>query len=119
MSDTRSAQSSLGQTLRLLRDLAQRSLKSVADAADISTAYLQKLERDDVAAPSPHILRRLADTLGAEYLDLMRAANYVVPEKSERTDSVLANALKSTDLSDDEAQALAAYLKIYRSQKGR
>ena len=108
---------SLGQTLKALRELKQKSLKVVADAAEISTAYLQKLERDDVTSPSPHILRRLADALNSDYLDLMRAANYVIPDASSRADSVLANALKSEDLTPEEAQAIAAYLTIFRAQK--
>jgi hypothetical protein len=33
-----------------------------------------------VTAPSPHVLHRLAEQLGVEYLDLMRLAGYVVPE---------------------------------------
>ena len=41
----------LGPTLKLLRAMQEKSLKSIADLADISPAYLQKLEKGEVTAP--------------------------------------------------------------------
>lgn len=105
----------LGSTLRAVREFRNKSLKSVAEPADISPAYLLKLEKDDVASPSPHVLHRLAGVLGVEYLELMRLAGFVVPESSGRDLGALAQALSSDDLTDEEARALAAYLKIFRS----
>ena len=105
----------LGQTLRSLRDLRGESIKTVAEAADISPAYLQKLEKGDVAAPSPHVLHRLATVLGADYPDFMRAAGYVVPGTSGSPGGPLAHALSAQELTEDEARALATYLKMYRS----
>src|SRR5664280_1756847 len=108
---------SLGDALKALRGLQERSLKSVAEPAKISPAYLLKLESGDVKTPSPHVLHRLASVLGADYLELMRLAGYVVPESSGATSGMLAQALSSTDLTQDEARALATYLKLYRSTK--
>ncbi|MGH9005445.1 MAG: helix-turn-helix domain-containing protein, partial [Acidimicrobiia bacterium] len=71
---------SLGLRLRDLRKSGRRSLKSVADGAGISIAYLQKLERDEVRAPSPHVLRGLARTLDISYADLMELAGYAVTD---------------------------------------
>ena len=59
----------LGQTLKTVRDLQGKSLKAVAEGAQISPAYLQKLEKGEVAAPSPHVLHRLAGELGVDYLE--------------------------------------------------
>jgi transcriptional regulator with XRE-family HTH domain len=111
------SETSLGETLRTLRLLKGESLKTVGDAAEISPAYLQKLERGDVTSPSPHILHRLADVLGAEYLDLMRSVGYVVPESENSRSGALANAFSSQDLTEGEARAVAAYLKILREQR--
>jgi transcriptional regulator with XRE-family HTH domain len=105
---------SLGQTLKSMRELRGGSLKTVADRAEISAAYLQKLERDEVVTPSPHVLHRLAGVLGAEYLELMRLAGYVVPE-APGAGGTLAQALSAQDLTEDEARALATFLKMYRS----
>lgn len=73
----------LGRRLLQLRKHTGRSLKSVADAAGISTAYLQKLERDEVKAPSPHVLRALSGALEVPYSDLMELAGYVLPGMDE------------------------------------
>ena len=104
----------LGPTLKLLRGMQEKSLKSIADLADISPAYLQKLEKGEVTAPSPHVLHRLAGVLGTDYLELMRAAGYVVPESSGNS-GALAQAFSAQNLTDDEARALSTFLKMYRS----
>lgn len=106
----------LGETLRTVRELAGKSLKAVADPAEISPAYLQKLEKGLVASPSPHVLHRLADQLGVAYLDLMRDAGYVVEGSSGV--GLISQALSSQGLTEEEERAIAAYLKIYRSQNG-
>ncbi len=105
----------LGRTLRSARELSGKSLKAIAEPAGISPAYLMKLERGEVNSPSPHILHRLARELGVAYIDLMRLAGYIVPEPDNRQSGVLAQALNSQDLTEDEARAVAAFLKAYRS----
>ncbi|HEX3900137.1 MAG TPA: helix-turn-helix transcriptional regulator [Mycobacteriales bacterium] len=103
----------LGETLRTIRELAEKSLKAVAEPAGISTAYLLKLEKGQVQNPSPHILHGLAEQLGVDYIDLMRVAGYVVPEQAGA--SLIAQALNSKNVTDDEMRALAAYLDFIRS----
>ena len=106
----------LGDALRGVRELHGKTLKAVAEPARISPAYLLKLEKNQVSAPSPHVLHRLAKQLGVDYLDLMRLAGYVVPESSGA--GVLTQALSSQDLTDDERRAVAAFLNHLRSQRG-
>ena len=67
----------LGARLAERRRERGGSLKVVADAAHISTAYLQKLERCEVKAPSPHVLRALANALEVPYGELMALAGYL------------------------------------------
>jgi HTH-type transcriptional regulator, competence development regulator len=111
----------LGEQLRDVRRVREMSLKAVADAADISTAYLQKLERDEVKTPSPHILYRLAEVLRVPYPQLMALAGYVVPstsgEQEGERQNLLAHALSSEDLTADEQRELARYLAWYRHQR--
>jgi GTP cyclohydrolase I len=78
----------LGARLLELRKGMGRSLKSVAGAAGISTTYLQKLERDQVKAPSPRILQALSAALEVPYGDLMELAGYVLPEPEDAADEV-------------------------------
>ncbi len=69
----------LGAKLGERRRERGESLKCVAAAAGISTAYLQKLERCEVHAPSPHVLRALAGALETPYTDLLGLAGYLDP----------------------------------------
>jgi transcriptional regulator with XRE-family HTH domain len=111
----------LGEQLREVRGIRDMTLKAVAEAADISTAYLQKLERDEVKTPSPHILYRLGEVLRVPYPQLMALAGYVVPstneDRKQEPQNLLAHALSSQDLSDDEQRELARYLAWYRHQR--
>lgn len=109
----------LARTLRTTRGLQDRSVRSVAQAADISAAYLMKLEKGEVASPSPHVLHRLGEVLNLDYLDLMRLAGYVVPDTAGQRSGALALALSSQRLTEDEAHALASFLQLYRSGKLR
>lgn len=109
--------SELGRTLQSAREIYGRSLKSVAGPAGISAAYLMKLERGEVASPSPHVLHRLAQELRVSYADLMRLAGYIVPDDGGSPGGVLAQVLSAQDLTEDEARAVAAFLKVYRSGK--
>lgn len=108
----------LGQHLREVRQVRGLSLKAVAEPAEISIAYLQKLEGGAVQQPSPHVLHRLGQVLEVPYGTLMELAGYVVPEK----EGVLAgssfdHALSSSDLTEDERKAVAAYITVLRQQR--
>jgi len=111
----------LGRQLQRVRELKGWSLKRVAKPAEMSTAYLQKLERGEVRSPSPHKLYALSQVLEIPYESLMRLAGYVVPTETKATASegvnLLLHALNSEELSADEAEALARYLSWYRHDK--
>lgn len=113
---------SLGQRLREVRGLRGRSLRDVAEEADISPAYLQKLEKNQVKNPSPNVLHALAEVLDVPYSILMRLAGYVVPKdgpgRRPLGEGVLTHALSSEELTNQEAEELAKYLAWFRSQHG-
>ena len=114
------AAASLGAQLHEVRRLKEKSLKAVAGPAGISAAYLQKLERNEVKRPSPHVLHALAEVLEVPYMALMEAAGYVVPaadQKKVKPGSVLAHALSSEDITNEEAEVLARYLRWYRNEQ--
>ena len=117
----------LGDHLQEVRKLRQSSLRAIAERAEISSAYLQKLERGEVQSPSPHVLLRLSKVLDVSYASLMQLTGYVVPTQQENTEnqnagndvSVLAQALSSEDLSADETRKIAEYLSFIRGNKTR
>jgi transcriptional regulator with XRE-family HTH domain len=105
---------------RLRRARGQRSLKSVAEPAGITAAYLQKLERNNVQKPSPNVLHALAKELAVPYDDLMELAGYVAPTaEGPRVGPENAHtyALSSERLTEDEAAKLLEYLDWYRHRK--
>lgn len=110
----------LGRELAQLRELRGATLRAVAEAADISGAYLLKLERDAVQSPSPRVLRRLAEHFGVSYLALMELAGYDVSDvrRPGPAVGVLAEALAAEPLTDSEQRAVAAFLSTLRSQSG-
>jgi transcriptional regulator with XRE-family HTH domain len=73
----------LGARLRTARTGKRLTLQVAAEAANVSTAYLHKLEAGRVKNPSPRVLHRLAGALGLSYATLMELAGYVVPRRKE------------------------------------
>ena len=59
-----------GQRLRQLRRQAKLTQAKLAERSDISCVYVNKLERG-LAAPSMHVLHRLAQSLGTDVADLL------------------------------------------------
>lgn len=108
----------LGDQLKEVRKIKGLPLKAVADPADISIAYLQKLEAGDVQQPSPNVLHRLAAVLGVPYPTLMELAGYVVPNnEGALAGTTFDHALTSSDLTEEERAAVAAYIALLRQQR--
>jgi transcriptional regulator with XRE-family HTH domain len=111
----------LGEKLKEVRELKGLSLASVAAPADMSPTALQKLERGEVEAPSPHRLHRLAKVLDISYTDLMKLAGYIIPREDDpdgprERANVLLQALSSEELTDDEMADIAEFLAFKRQQ---
>jgi transcriptional regulator with XRE-family HTH domain len=108
----------LALELSSARHAAGRSLRDVASEAGISAAYLQKLERAQVAEPSPKILRRLAAALSIEYRRLMELAGYEVP-RARKTVTPLETRFADAALTETEERAVAAFIDHLVSRRER
>ena len=102
----------LGQELSAARKRLGATLESVATPANISVAYLRKLEKGNVNNPSPRVLQRLADVLDVPYNRLMALAGYLIPEST-----AVPAVLLEQDLSDEEWQAVAAFIRYLKAQR--
>jgi HTH-type transcriptional regulator, competence development regulator len=114
----------LGEQLKSVRLVKGLTLRDVARAAEISVAYLQKLEGGAVAQPSPKVLNRLSAALDVPYDTLMVLAGYqaMVSESgavlsSRGTKDAFASAINSTDLTKEERKAVAAFIAHLRQQR--
>ena len=111
----------LGTELKSARDQLGLSLQAVAETASISAAYLQKLERGEVGAPSPHVLRRVSSSLGLPYLRLMELAGYLdeaeAREARSREPSPSPHPLAGKKLTQEEWRAVGAFITVLISQR--
>ena len=118
--ETSTTAATLGVRLRQARELKHLSISAVAKEAEISTAYLQKLEVGDVKSPSPNHLYKLSQVLDIDYAELMRLADYIVPNEVARNThrrNELTHAFSKEPLTDDEADELKEYLIWYRTRQ--
>ena len=108
---------SIGTLLKRARDVRQLSAADAARAADISPAYLNKLENDVVKRPSPQVLHQLGRVLGVPYAELMRLCGYPVPGEPAADPAAVVSASLFADLTDDEREELLEYLAWYRARR--
>jgi transcriptional regulator with XRE-family HTH domain len=66
-----------GEYLRRLRERAGISQETLAEEAEISSAYISQIESGRRNPPTPDVLRRMAAPLGVPYIVLMRQADHV------------------------------------------
>jgi transcriptional regulator with XRE-family HTH domain len=111
----------LATELRKARDERGASLQAIADPARISVAYLQKLERGLVGSPSPHVLRRVASSIGLPYLRLMELAGYLekdeVAAARERETTPRPHPLAGQKLSREEWRAVGAFIDVLKGKR--
>lgn len=114
-----SRQRSLGEYLRVQRQLADLSLRQLAQLTHVSNAYLSQIERG-LHQPSLRVLRSIADALDLSSDTLLtqaglRNAAAHADRSAERTSTEEA-ILSDPDLSAEERETL---VRVYRGLRGR
>lgn len=66
-----------GEYLKILRERAGLSQETLAEEADISSAYVSQIETGRRNPPTPDVLRRMAGPLGVPYITLMMQADHL------------------------------------------
>ena len=89
-----------------------------ARRAEISSAYLSKLESDSVKRPSPAILHRLGEVLGVPYAELLALVGHPLPSVDASHDRHPLGEALLADLTDEERDELIEYLAWYRARQG-
>ncbi|MGD0698338.1 MAG: helix-turn-helix transcriptional regulator [Trebonia sp.] len=104
----------LGAYIRLQRQLADLSLRQLADIAKVSNAYLSQVERG-LHQPSLRVVRSIADALNLSADVLLAEAGMLVPDKNTESNTqstTEAAILRDPYLGPEERQTL---LHVYRS----
>jgi transcriptional regulator with XRE-family HTH domain len=102
----------LGEFIRLQREIANLSLRQLADVADVSNAYLSQVERG-LYRPSAQVLKGIADGLHISAEELYTRAG-LLDEAAERT-SVEEAVRLDERLTPEQKEAL---LGVYRGFVG-
>ena len=104
----------LGEYIRLQRQMADLSLRGMADLTKVSNAYLSQIERG-LHQPSLRVLQAIAEALNIPADSLLAAAGLVPrsPNGAQTPRTGTEAAIRSDpDLTAEEREAL---LRIYRS----
>ena len=109
----------LGEYIRLQRQMADLSLRQMAELTRVSNAYLSQIERG-LHQPSLRVLRSIAQALNVSAETLLLQAGLIESadgsgELSKRTNTE-AVIMNDPDLTSEERDAL---LRVYRSFRHR
>jgi transcriptional regulator with XRE-family HTH domain len=99
----------LGDFIRMQRDIADLSLRQLADLADVSSAYLSQVERG-LYQPSAHVLKSVAEALHVSVESLYARAGLLDDEEGRAVTVEEAIGLDER-LTPDQKDAL---LRVYR-----
>lgn len=107
----------LGAYIRAQRQLADLSLRQLAEMTHVSNAYLSQVERG-LHQPSLKVLRSIADALNLSGEHLLAQAGLIeaatgAPKARVNTEAAI---LADPDLTEEEKQAL---VNVYRSFRQR
>ena len=103
----------LGGFIRMQRELADLSLRRLAEMANVSNAYLSQVERG-LYQPSAHVLKNLAEALDLSAETLYERAGLL--DERERAAAGVEEAIRLDDaLTPDQKETL---IRVYRGFTG-
>jgi transcriptional regulator with XRE-family HTH domain len=110
----------LGEYIRVQRQLADLSLRRLAELTHVSNAYLSQIERG-LHQPSLRVIRAIADALNLSADVLLAQAGVVenrsaAPRTSSERDTEAA-IRNDPGLTDEEREALIAVYRSYRQRQ--
>lgn len=108
----------LGDYIRLQRNLANLSMRQMAELAQISNPYLSQIERG-VHEPSMHILSSIARALGVSIESLLTEAGLMDPRSDGQTPEMERAIRHDPHLSEAQKSALLAVYRSYVGQSAR
>ena len=101
----------LGEFIRVQRELAQLSLRQLADLAKVSNAYLSQVERG-LYRPSAQVLKNLADALKLS-VETMYTRAGLLDDDEDAPSADVEQAIRLDDtLSAEQKEAL---IRLYRT----
>jgi transcriptional regulator with XRE-family HTH domain len=106
-----SSSAGLGDFIRVQRQLADLSLRQLAELSDVSNAYLSQVERG-LYRPSAQVLKSIADALNLSAETLYSRAGLLDDEAAAPSQTSVEEAIRLDErLTGDQKETL---LRIYR-----
>jgi transcriptional regulator with XRE-family HTH domain len=110
----------LGEYIRMQRQLADLSLRRLAEMTSVSNAYLSQIERG-LHQPSLRVIRSIADALNLSADVLLAQAGLVesrtAPSSDDASRSTEQAIRADPNLTDEEREALIAVYRSYRQRE--
>jgi transcriptional regulator with XRE-family HTH domain len=101
----------VGDFIRMQRELAQLSLRQLADMAKVSNAYLSQVERG-LYRPSAQVLKNLADALKVSVESMYARAGLLDEDEAVAQPGVEEAIARDASLTADQKEAL---IRMYRT----
>lgn len=96
-----------GEYLRRLRERVGISQETLAEEAEISSAYISQIESGRRNPPTPDVLRRMSAPLGVPYIVLLRQADHV---RDADLQALLVQAIRTMFAQDPGREQLERFL---------
>ncbi len=109
----------VGKFLKEAREEKGLSLRAVETQTQISNAYLSQLESYKIKEPSPNLLFKLCEFYGISYETAMELVGYPLPVDTTKEPALRKLAARLGEVTSDEEEELADYLKYLRSRRRR
>jgi transcriptional regulator with XRE-family HTH domain len=105
----------LGAYIRAQRQLADLSLRQLADMSKVSNAYLSQIERG-LHQPSVRILQSIAGALNLSGETLLAEAGILDPDLADPAAGVEKAVMADADLTDEEKHVLVGIYRNFRQR---
>ena len=102
----------LARNLRELRENAGLSQNALATRADVSAAFVNKLEAGEYNTLSIDKSRNLAQGLGMTFRDFLEAVGMLDDGATPNADLALASALRKRKFTDGQVQKVVSYVEF-------
>lgn len=102
----------LARVLRHLRESANISRDALAERADVSPAFIYKLETGVYSTLSIDKSRDIAKGLGLTFRDFLDAAGLLEDTATPNADAALATALRKRKLSDGQIKEVISFVEF-------
>lgn len=96
--------------LKELREKANLSQNELAKRAEVSAAYISKVEKGIYATLSIDTCRKLAKGLEMTLRDFLEAVGLLNDETTPRTNLTLMSALRARKLTDEQVNQVMSYI---------